>query len=67
MAFWVVSICVLGIGLLAAHSLIPFGQYVILLIALPPILTFVENIGVFGSDNLLIPIVAILALRLAAP
>jgi dolichol kinase len=28
MTFWVVSLCILGIGLLFAHDLIPFSHYI---------------------------------------
>jgi phytol kinase len=66
MTFWIVSICILGGGLLAAHELISFNSYALLLIFLPPILTVAENVAVLGTDNLAIPIVAILVLQLAA-
>jgi dolichol kinase len=65
MTFWVVSILILGSGLLAAHDLISFNNYALLLIFLPPILTAVENLAVLGTDNLAIPIVTILALQIA--
>jgi dolichol kinase len=65
MTFWVVSILILGSGLLVAHDLISFNNYALLLIFLPPILTAVENLAVLGTDNLAIPIVTILALQIA--
>jgi dolichol kinase len=65
MTFWIVSICILGGGILAAHNLIPYNHYAILLIVLPPILTLTENLAVWGTDNLAIPIVVIAALQLA--
>jgi dolichol kinase len=66
MAFWVISLFILGGGLLMAHNLIPYSHYAALLIALPPILTITENIAVYGMDNLAIPIVIIIALNIAA-
>jgi phytol kinase len=66
MTFWITSICILGAGLLAAHSLIPYSNYAALLIILPPVLTLTENLAVLGTDNLAIPIVVIAALNMAA-
>jgi phytol kinase len=66
MTFWVVSLCILGVGLLPAHNLISFNHYIVLLIILPPILTLTENIAVLGIDNLAIPIVAIAVLQMLA-
>jgi phytol kinase len=64
MTFWTVSLCILGIGLLFAHDLIPFSHYIALLIILPPILTLTENIAVLGIDNLAIPIVTVAVLQM---
>jgi phytol kinase len=66
MAFWVTSLFILGVGLLAAHNLIPFNHYAILLIVLPPILTVTENLAVYGMDNLAVPILVVAALQLEA-
>jgi phytol kinase len=66
MTFWIVSICILGVGLLPAHNAIPLNHYTVLLISLPPILTLVENFAALGTDNLAIPVVTIIALQLAA-
>lgn len=66
MVFWLVSICILGAGLLAAHDSIAFNHYTVLLIILPPILTLVENLAVFGLDNLAIPVMLVLVLQLAS-
>jgi dolichol kinase len=66
MTFWIVSLLILGGCLLAAHNLIPYSNYAILLMALPPILTITENVAVYGMDNLAIPIVVIIALQLAS-
>ena len=64
MAFWMTSLIVLGVGLIFAHNYISFGDYALLVIALPPVLTIVENLSVFGVDNATIPLVVILALKL---
>jgi dolichol kinase len=66
MTFWVVSVLILGIGLLPAYHLIPFSHYLVLLIVLPPILTLTENVAVLGMDNLAIPIIAVAILQMAA-
>lgn len=63
MTFWITSVFVFGFGLLPAHSLVEFNQYILLLIFLPPILAAVENIAVFGLDNLAVPIVVITVLN----
>jgi phytol kinase len=64
MTFWLTSLCILGVGLLLAYNLIPPSHYATLLIALPPVLTVAENLAVFGTDNLVIPIITIIALNL---
>jgi dolichol kinase len=66
MTFWITSLCILGLGLLSAHDAIPVSHYSVLLIVLPPILTVVENLASFGTDNLAIPVVTIIALQLAS-
>lgn len=65
MVFWSVSLIVLGVGALSAHAIIPYENYAVLLFALPPILTVLENMSVLGSDNLVIPVAVILALQMA--
>ncbi len=65
MTFWIVSLLILGIGLLFGNGLIVYGDYVVLVIVLPPILTVFENISVYGLDNLVVPIAVILALGIA--
>lgn len=65
MAFWVTSLIILGAGTLFAHQFISFSHYILILVFLPPILTLAENLSVYGLDNLIIPVVVILALRLA--
>jgi dolichol kinase len=64
MVFWIVSIAILTTGLLAAHDLFSFTDYYYLLLLLPPLLTLLENLAVFGVDNLIVPLVTIAALRL---
>jgi dolichol kinase len=64
MVFWLVTIEILTAGVLAAHELFSFQDYYYLLLVLPPILTILENLAVFGIDNLIIPIITIAALRL---
>ena len=65
MVFWLVLIYIMGTGLLFAHDLIGFDGYVLLVVVLPSVLTLLENISVMGLDDLLIPVVVIVALRSA--
>ncbi|OVE78539.1 hypothetical protein BVY00_02545 [bacterium G20] len=64
MTFWLVSVCILGIGLMFAHDSITFAHYGFLLFALPPLLTILENLAVVGLDNVVIPVGVIVALQL---
>jgi dolichol kinase len=64
MAFWFVSLCIIGFGILAPHIL-SFPIYALLIIFLPPLLTLIENISVFGFDNLTLPIATLLIIKLA--
>lgn len=67
MTFWMASVFILGAGLLFAYDLIGYKQYVILVLALPPILTIIENAGGFwGTDNVLVPLAVLSALKLAS-
>lgn len=66
MAFWIVSLSILGIGTLFAHDQITFNSYAALLFVLPPALTFLENISPLGSDNITVPIATLAALNAAA-
>lgn len=63
MVFWIVSIAILTGGLLAAHDMFSFRDYYYLLLLLPPLLTLLENLAIFGIDNLIVPLVTIAALR----
>ena len=65
MTLWFVSLCILGVGLLFAPDAIDFSAYVVLLLVLPPILFIIENGAVYGSDNIIVPLVVLLALSLA--
>jgi phytol kinase len=63
MVFWIVSLIIFGFGLLPAHDAITYHSYFLLLLIMPPVLTVVENISIFGLDNLIIPLVTIAVLR----
>lgn len=63
MTFWIVSVFVLGTGLLVAQDLISYNDYVLLLLLLPPVLAAIENVAVFGLDNLAVPVVVIIVLQ----
>ena len=65
MAFWFMSVCILGAGTLFAHDLIDFASYASLLLLLPPALVFLENISVYGLDNITVPVAVLFALHLA--
>jgi len=64
MVFWIISASILPAGLLASHSLFSLHDYYFLLLLLPPVLTILENLAVFGVDNIVIPIALIIILRL---
>lgn len=66
MTFWLVSLCVLGFGLLIFDTAISFNNYFYILLLLPPVLSLLENAAILGLDNIVLPIVAILALRAAS-
>ena len=63
MSFWFVSTCVLGFGLLFAHDFVSFNNYLLLVIALPPVLAVIENISPDGLDNLSVPLATVLVLN----
>ncbi|OGL38428.1 hypothetical protein A3B63_00650 [Candidatus Saccharibacteria bacterium RIFCSPLOWO2_01_FULL_49_22] len=63
MTFWIVSVIILGIGLLYAAQFIDYETYSILLIVLPPLLAALENLAVYGSDNIVVPVATIVALQ----
>ncbi|MGH7156774.1 MAG: hypothetical protein ACREGG_01520 [Candidatus Saccharimonadales bacterium] len=64
MLFWIVSASILPAALLAAHNSFSLHSYYFLLLLLPPALTILENLAVFGVDNLVIPLATLIILRL---
>jgi phytol kinase len=64
MTMWLVSLSVLGVGLLFEQGIVDYTAYATILIALPPLLVLVENAAVWGLDNLLLPVVTLMALDL---
>jgi phytol kinase len=64
MVFWIATASILTPGLLAAHDIFSFKDYYYLLLLLPPALTLIENVAIYGVDNLIIPIFLIAVLRL---
>jgi len=63
MVFWIATAEILTAGLLAANDIFTFQDYYFLLLFMPPLLTLIENLAVFGIDNLLIPVLTIMILR----
>jgi dolichol kinase len=66
MAFWLISLGVVGTGMLFAHDAFTASSYLAVLILLPPLLTLIENLAVLGLDNLAVPVVTIIALQIAS-
>jgi len=65
MTFWLVSICILAPGLLFLPGSLSLTHYKLLVLALPPVLAFLENLAVLGLDNVVVPVAVVLALQLA--
>jgi dolichol kinase len=65
MTFWLVSLFVFGIGILALHAPLDYTSYARIIIFLPPVLALLENLAVFGLDNIVVPLVALYVLQLA--
>lgn len=65
MTFWFVSLCILSVGTLFAYDLVSFQHYLLLILFLPPLLALVENISIRGFDNIMVPMIALLALTVA--
>lgn len=65
MAIWFVSLFILGVGLLFAHDMVDYSNYVLLLIFVPPTLVVIENASLWGIDNLAVPVAVLVALNLA--
>jgi len=61
MVFWLAALIVIATSLFFSHSY-P-NDYLWLIVVLPPILTVTESLGVFGIDNLSIPLVTVLILN----
>lgn len=61
-AFWLVTILVL-VGFIGFAGVPIEGATYGALLWLPVLLTLTENVGVYGSDNLLIPLVAVVTLN----
>lgn len=62
MAFWLSSLIILGIGLL--FVLQPdIYTYAVLLLALPPILSVLENMSILGLDNVVVSMAVLAILR----
>ncbi|OGL25109.1 hypothetical protein A3A68_02265 [Candidatus Saccharibacteria bacterium RIFCSPLOWO2_01_FULL_48_13] len=66
MTFWVVSVIILGTGLLFANQLIDYQVYAALLLVMPPFLAALENLAVYGSDNIVVPAAALVIFSLAS-
>lgn len=61
-AFWIVTLIILT-GFIVFSGVPIEGATFGALLWFPVLLTLTENVGVYGSDNLLIPLVAVLALN----
>lgn len=59
MAFWLISLVILGIGLLFMADTVGYKEYIFTLLVLPPLLTILENIMPYGADNLAVPLATI--------
>lgn len=64
MTMWFVSLCILGVGLLFTYGAITFSAYIFLILAVPPTLSVLENVSLMGVDNLVVPLVVLLAFNL---
>jgi dolichol kinase len=63
MVFWIATVCIFGYGLLPAHDFISYQNYFLILLLFPPLLTLLENLSIYGFDNIVIPIVVVVLLR----
>jgi dolichol kinase len=63
MMFWLVTVEILTAGLLSAHNIYSYQDYYYLLLLMPPLLTLMENLAIYGIDNLIIPVLTIMVLR----
>jgi hypothetical protein len=55
---------IIPVGLLSPYSSFSVHQYYFLILLLPPLLTILENLAIYGIDNVVIPIALIAILRL---
>jgi len=65
MTFWLISLAIFGVGLLLVGPFVSFQTYMILLVLAPPVLTVIENISIYGLDNLAVPLSVLLILHFA--
>jgi dolichol kinase len=65
MAFWLTAMCVMGAGIVLIGDTIEFTRYALLIIFLPPGLMVLENVAIYGTDNIVIPVAVLIALNLA--
>jgi len=65
MTFWLISLAILSGGVPFTEELIGFNDYVMLLVVLPPVLTAIENLSVYGSDNVTVPVTVLVVLGAA--
>jgi dolichol kinase len=63
MVFWIATVCIFGYGLLSAHDFISYQNYFLILLLFPPLLTLLENLSIYGFDNIVIPIAVVVLLR----
>jgi len=63
MVFWIATVCIFGAGILPAHDLISFQNYFLIILLAPPAFTLVENLSLFGFDNLIISLLTIVVLK----
>ena len=66
MIFWLISLAVLGTGMLFTDGAITMDHYQLALLLVPPILTLLENAAVMGLDNAAVPIAVVLALQITS-
>lgn len=63
MTFWICSLLILGALLPFAWESADYRSYTVLLISLPPTMALLENLAVFGFDNLAVPLAVVLILQ----
>lgn len=63
MVFWIMTVCIFGAGLLPAHDSISYQNYFLILLLFPPLFTLLENLSIYGFDNIVIPVAVVVLLR----